>query len=157
MFTLLWCAFWAFGIYLRTLMPWDQEAQLHGLDYGFYGNGLSQCRWIFSACFRHPLLGVLTAPIPLLGQRLLTLGLWPYWGFLLLVFSAVMAGCTVLVYAVLNAIEGAGRMCATAILAALLPTSFKGRWRHVMTAGLFVLALVLFAGGVSSFVTGNVR
>ena len=138
-------------------MPWDQEAQLHGLDYGFYGNGLSQCRWIFSACFRHPLLGVLTAPIPLLGQRLLTLGLWPYWGFLLLVFSAVMAGCTVLVYAVLNAIEGAGRMCATAILAALLPTSFKGRWRHVMTAGLFVLALVLFAGGVSSFVTGNVR
>ena len=46
---------------------------------------------------------------------------------------------------------------APAILAALLPTSFKGRWRHVMTAGFFVLALVLFAGGVSSFVTGNVR
>ena len=41
-----------------------------------------------------------------------------------------------------------------AILVALLPASFKGRWRSVVTAGVFVLALVLFVGGVVSFVAG---
>ena len=41
-----------------------------------------------------------------------------------------------------------------AILSALLPTSFKGRWRSMATAGVFVLALVLFVGGVVSFVAG---
>ena len=125
-FSFLWCVFLAFGLYLRTLMPWDAEAQLHGLDYGFYGDGLSRYKWIFGANFRHPLLGVLTAPLPLLGQRMLMLGPWPYWGFVLSVFSAVMAGCTLLVYAVLNTAEGTGRMCATA--GAALFASFSYTW-----------------------------
>lgn len=107
-------------------MPWDAQAQLHGLDYGFYGDGFSRCRWIFSASFRHPLLGMFTAPVSLLGERMFTLGPWPYWGFLLSVFSAVMAGCTMLVYAVLNRAEGAGRTCAAA--GAVLFASFSYTW-----------------------------
>ena len=78
-FCSVWVAFFAFGVYLRTMMPWDEIANLHGLDYTAHGIFFSDYRRIFMPGFRHPFLAFITAPLPLFGGRLLELGLWPYW------------------------------------------------------------------------------
>lgn len=125
-FGVVWAAFFAFGVYMRTLMPWEGIAELHGLDYTAHGvYFFPDWTRILQPGFRHPLFALFTAPLPLFGNRLLTIGRWPYWCFLFAVFSAVMACATMLVHSILKA-AGAGRMAALAGGALFL--SFSYTW-----------------------------
>ena len=125
-FVCLWAAFFAFGLHLRALMPWEALTHLHGLDYWWHGLTFSNYHFIGMASFRHPLLGLITAPLSLFGQRLSELGVWPYWCFILAVFAAVMAGAVFLVYSILKAVHGSGRGEAAA--GAALFASFSYTW-----------------------------
>ncbi len=137
-FCVIWAAFFAFGIYLRTLMPWDRIANLHGLDYIAHGMFFSDYRRIFMPAFRHPFLAFITAPLPLFGGRLLEFGQWPYWCFLFAVFSAVMAGAVMLVYHTLKAVPDMKRIDAAAGTALFL--SFSYTWLLAACPESFPLA-----------------
>ena len=137
LFGAVWAAFFAFGVYLRTLMPWDRLADLHGLDYTAYGMFWSDYTRIFMPAFRHPFLNFFTAPLPLFGGRLLELGPWPYWCFLLAVFAAVMAAAALMVHATLRA-AGTGRGEALAGTALFL--SFSYTWLLAACPESFPLA-----------------
>ena len=137
-FAVLWAAFLAFGLHVRSLMPWTTSVNLHGLDYGWHGLTFSNYRYIGMASFRHPLLGVFTAPLSLFGQRLAELGVWPCWCFQLAVFAAVMAGSAFFVYSTLKAVDGVGRCEATA--GAALFASFSYTWMLAACPESFPLA-----------------
>ena len=150
-FCAIWASFFAFGVYLRTMMPWDSIASLHGLDYIAHGIFFSDYRRIFMPGFRHPLLALITAPLPLFGGRLLEFGQWPYWCFLFAVFSAVMAGAVMLVYSTLKAVSGMKRIDAAAGTA--LYMSFSYTWLLAACPESFTLAcaagLLVLRWGVS--------
>ena len=126
-FGTIWAAFFAFGILVRSMMPWDRVVELHSFDYTAQGIFFADYTRILTPMFRHLLMPFITAPLPLFGRRILEVGgPWPYWCFLLFVFSAVMTGVTMLVYAILKAVQGAGRWGAAAGTALFL--SFSYTW-----------------------------
>ena len=156
---LLWGAFLAFGIFLRTNMPWDGIPELHGLDYGGHGIVFSDYRWIAVANFRHPLLGLFTAPLPLFGQRLLAHGAWPFWIFLLVVFAAIMTVAAYLLHSTLSKVVGMGRCGALA--GTVLFVSFSYTWLLAACPESFpiacVAALLVLRWGMSNESSANGR
>lgn len=91
------------------------------------------------------------------------IGAWRLWRHVLVRLVLAMFCVDFLLHVVISwGLEEGHIYCghwlyAPAILAALLPISFQGQWRRVTVAGIFMLAAVLFAGGMFSFVAGNVH
>ena len=98
----LWCAFVGFGVWMRMVQPWEVPPcgyyEIYGLDYLRYSQLLGHTHMIGYAAFRHPLYGWLLSPFILLGHRLHQFGEWPYWIWLICLFSTVMLASVFLIY-----------------------------------------------------------
>lgn len=107
---LLWGAFVAFGIWVRSCQPWKlptpDPVEIHGLDYHRYAWMLGHVTMIKYAAFRHPLYGWFMSPFILFGHRIREVGgLWAYWIWLVCLFSLVMTVAVWLVHKVLLRLE----------------------------------------------------
>jgi len=126
---ILWGAFIAFGLWVRSVQPWEtppgKTLELHALDYRRYSQMLQHWNMIFYAAIRHPLYGWLMSPVILISAHFRELGEWPFWGWLITFFSAVMTLAHFLVYWMLRRLSLA-RLEAAALTA--LFASFAASW-----------------------------
>ncbi len=112
-FLALGALYFAYGLWLRGQIPLDADpGELHGFDYNGHGLLFADHRLILFTRFRHPLFGWLMSPIPLFGARIARLSFVAYWGYLSLIFSAIVTACVWLVYRISARIEGVGRLKA---------------------------------------------
>jgi len=128
---LLWGAFIAFGLWVRSVQPWTPEetgyrtVELYAMDYRRYSQMLGGWNMILYSCFRHPLYGVLMSPAIGIGAHFRELGEWPFWGWLIAFFSGVMTLVHFLVYWMLRR-QALDRPTSAALTA--LMASFAASW-----------------------------
>jgi len=124
---LLWGSFIAFGLWVRSVQPWEQETpvELHAMDYRRYSQMLGDWHMVFYAAIRHPLYGWLMSPVIGVGSHFHTLGEWPFWCWLVTFFSGVMTFAHFLVYWLLRRL--AVKRLEAAALTALF-ASFAASW-----------------------------
>ena len=80
-FFALWMIYFAYGLWLRGIIPIDASpGELHGFDYNAHGILFSDHHLILFTRFRHPLFGWLMSPISLFGERIARLSFEVYWG-----------------------------------------------------------------------------
>ena len=112
-FLLLWAGFFCFGLWLRKQIPLDASpGELHGFDYNGHGGLFHDYRNILFTRFRHPLFGWLMSPVFLFGFRFSELSVGAYWGYLIFVFSGIVTISIWLLYRLIAAIGGVGKLRA---------------------------------------------
>lgn len=83
----LWCAFFSVGMIVRYNVSPNATYELYGYDYGTYMVNFASYGFITYMPFRHPLLGLLSAPFIIIGATIAQISPWAYFILLHAMFA----------------------------------------------------------------------
>ena len=86
---ILWAAFFTVGMLIRQSVPADFGYELYGYDYGKYTAYFASYGFITYMPFRHPLLGLLSAPFISFGAQIARISPQTYFALLHAVFAGL--------------------------------------------------------------------